>query len=212
MLRTAPTDVLLVTDVQRDFCEGGALPVPDGDEIVSPINALIGRFAHVVAVQDWHPPGHVSFASTHGRQPFETVVRDEGPQTLWPDHCLQGTQGAEFHPRLRIDRFELILRKGFRAHIDSYSAFQENDRRTPTGLAGYLRERGFRRVICAGLALDYCVRWSAEDARRLGFDVMVVVDACRAIAGRAELADALDALRSGGVRLVNSDEVERGGG
>jgi nicotinamidase/pyrazinamidase len=176
------SDVLLVIDVQNDFCPGGNLPVPEGDKVVPVINALARRFAHVVLTQDWHPPRHHSFASSHaGRKPYETVEVAYGSQVLWPDHCMQGTQGAQLHPALDIPHAQLVIRKGFRPHIDSYSAFYENDHKTPTGLAGYLRERGLTRVFVAGLALDFCVRYSAEDARRRGFEVVVIEDACRGI-------------------------------
>lgn len=175
-------DVLLVIDVQNDFCPGGALAVPRGEEVVSAINRLAGRFAHVVLTQDWHPQGHLSFASSNPpRKPFEVITCAYGPQVLWPDHCVQGLPGADFHPALSIPHAELVLRKGFRRTIDSYSAFYENDRRTPTGLAGYLRERGLTHVFVAGLALDFCVRYTAEDAASAGFMVAVVEDACRAI-------------------------------
>ena len=151
-------DVLIIVDAQNDFCAGGSLAVPQGEAIVPVVNRIASRFAHLLATQDWHPPGHLSFASSHqGKQPFEQIEAPYGGQTLWPDHCVQGTKGAEFHGGLDIRRIELVIRKGFRAEIDSYSAFFENDRRTPTGLGGYLRERGFRRVFLAGLATDYCV-------------------------------------------------------
>jgi nicotinamidase/pyrazinamidase len=180
--KIAETDVLLVVDVQNDFCPGGNLAVPAGDEVVAIINRLGGRFGHVVLTQDWHPAGHRSFASANpGRQPFETVTFPYGPQVLWPDHCVQGTPGAQFHPRLQVPHAELIIRKGYRREIDSYSAFYENDHATPTGLAGYLRERGLARVFLAGLALDFCVRYSAEDAHRCGFEAIVIEDACRGI-------------------------------
>jgi nicotinamidase/pyrazinamidase len=176
------SDILLVVDVQNDFCPGGKLAVPHGEEVVPLVNRLGDRFQHVVLTQDWHPPGHRSFASTHpGRQPFETVAFPYGLQVLWPDHCVQATPGAEFHAQLKIPHAELIIRKGYRRDIDSYSAFYENDHETPTGLAGYLRERSFTRVFLAGLALDFCVRYSAEDAHRCGFRVVVVEDACRGI-------------------------------
>jgi nicotinamidase/pyrazinamidase len=176
------SDVLLVIDVQNDFCPGGKLPVPDGDQVVPVINALARRFRHVVATQDWHPVGHHSFASSHaGRKPYDTVEVAYGPQILWPDHCVQGTDGAEFRSDLALSNLQLVIRKGFRPHIDSYSAFFENDHTTPTGLAGYLRERGIKRVFACGLALDFCVRYSAEDAKRQGFDVAVIEDACRGI-------------------------------
>jgi nicotinamidase/pyrazinamidase len=186
-------DVLLIIDVQNDFCPGGALAVADGDAVVPVINRLSERFGHVVLTQDWHPSGHSSFATSHpGSAPFATIAMPYGQQTLWPDHCVQGTPGAAFHPQLVTERAELVIRKGFRPAIDSYSAFFENDRRTPTGLAGYLRERGLRRVFLAGLATDYCVHYSAVDARRLGFDTVLVEDGCRAI----DLAGSLDAARA----------------
>jgi nicotinamidase/pyrazinamidase len=175
-------DVLLVVDVQNDFCPGGRLAVPRGYEVIAPVNRIAEKFQHVVLTQDWHPPGHLSFASMHpGRQPFETIAMPYGPQVLWPDHCVQGTPGAQLHADLRIAPAQLVLRKGFRRAIDSYSAFYENDHVTPTGLSGYLRERGLTRVFIAGLALDFCVRYSAEDARREGFTVTVIADACRGI-------------------------------
>jgi nicotinamidase/pyrazinamidase len=176
------TDVLLVIDVQNDFCPGGHLAVPGGDEIVPMVNRIAHGFQHVVLTQDWHPAGHSSFASSHpGRQPFETVQMSYGPQTLWPDHCVQNTKGAAFHKGLDVPHAELIIRKGFRTEVDSYSAFFENDHRTPTGLGGYLKERGFTHVTCIGLAFDYCVRFTAEDALTMGFDVDVLEAACRAI-------------------------------
>ncbi len=181
-LTPARDDVLVVVDVQNDFCPGGALAVPDGDAIVPVVNRLAARFPHVVLTQDWHPAGHLSFASSHpGSQPFATIDVDYGMQVLWPDHCVQGTKGAAFRDDLAVPCAELILRKGFHRHIDSYSAFYENDRTTPTGLAGYVRERGFRRIVLAGLAFDFCVRYSAEDAHRSGYDVIVIEDACRSI-------------------------------
>jgi nicotinamidase/pyrazinamidase len=189
-LRIGDDDLLLVIDVQNDFCGGGALAVPDGDAVVPVINRLAGRFDHVALTQDWHPRGHHSFATTHpGKAPFEMIAMPYGQQTLWPDHCIQGTPGAGFHPRLAAERAELVIRKGFRSEIDSYSAFHENDRRTPTGLAGYLRERGFRRVFLVGLATDFCVYYSAVDARQLGFDVVLIEAACRGI----DLGGSMDA-------------------
>jgi nicotinamidase/pyrazinamidase len=196
-------DLLLVIDVQNDFCPGGALAVADGDAVVPEINRLAQRFRHVVLTQDWHPRGHRSFASAHpGRKPFETVTMNYGAQTLWPDHCVQGTTGAAFHARLDLPHAELILRKGFRSEIDSYSAFYENDRQTPTGLAGYLRERGFRRVFLAGLATDFCVHYSAVDARRDGFDASVIVPACRAIDLDGSLTAAWRAMDAAGVHRI----------
>jgi nicotinamidase/pyrazinamidase len=175
-------DVLLVIDVQNDFCPGGTLAVPRGDEVVAAINRLASRFANVVLTQDWHPPGHSSFASANpGRRPFEIVKASYGPQALWPDHCIQDTPGADFHPALKIPHAALVLRKGMRHAIDSYSAFYENDHKTPTGLVGYLQERNLTRVFVAGLAFDFCVRYTAEDAAFSGFTVAVIEDACRGI-------------------------------
>ena len=194
---------LLVIDVQNDFCHGGALAVPGGDEVVAPINALIERFDNVVLTQDWHPRGHSSFASSHpGGTPFSTIAMPYGAQTLWPDHCVQGTPGAEFHKDLAWTKAQLVVRKGFRAAIDNYSAFFENDRATPTGLAGYLRERGIGKVVIAGLATDFCVGFSALDAARLGFETSVVADASRAIDFNGSLADAESKMRTAGVTLV----------
>jgi nicotinamidase/pyrazinamidase len=198
----ASDTVLIVVDVQNDFCPGGALAVECGDEIVPHINQLIRSFDHVVLTQDWHPPDHSSFASQHeGRQPFETIDFLYGSQTLWPDHCVQGSKGAEFHPRLEWRKAELILRKGFRRPVDSYSAFFENDRRTPTGLSGYLRERSIAHVVLAGLATDYCVGFSALDARKLGFSATVIESACRAIDLQGSLSRMKDALAGAGVRV-----------
>ncbi len=181
-MRIVSTDVLLVVDVQNDFCSGGALAVADGDAVVEPIHRVAPLFQHIILTQDWHPRHHTSFASEHpGKQAFDTVELSYGPQTLWPPHCIQGTQGAEFHAALQLPQAELILRKGCDAQIDSYSAFYENDHETPTGLAGYLRERGLTRVFLAGLAYDYCVGYSALDARRLGLPAAILRDACRAI-------------------------------
>jgi nicotinamidase/pyrazinamidase len=202
------SDVLLVIDVQNDFCPGGNLPVPEGDKVVPVINALARRFAHVVLTQDWHPPRHHSFASSHaGRKPYETVDVAYGSQVLWPDHCMQGTQGAQLHPALDIPHAQLVIRKGFRPHIDSYSAFYENDHKTPTGLAGYLRERGLTRVFVAGLALDFCVRYSAEDARRQGFEVVVIEDACRGIDVDGSVKATRESLASLGVTVVRADAI-----
>jgi nicotinamidase/pyrazinamidase len=191
---------LLVVDVQNDFCPGGALAVPQGDAILPVVNRLMESFDHVLLTQDWHPSGHRSFASSHpGKQPFETVRLDYGEQMLWPDHCVQGTRGAAFHPALARQRAELVIRKGFRREIDSYSAFQENDRRTPTGLAGYLRERGLGKLYLCGLATDFCVLYSALDAARLGFAATVCADACRAIDREGSLAKARQALADAGI-------------
>ena len=196
------THALIVIDVQNDFCPGGALAVPNGDEIVAPINAMMPDFDAVILTQDWHPAGHSSFASSHpGKAPYDLVEMHYGPQVLWPDHCVQGTPGAEFHPDLRTDA-DLILRKGFRSAIDSYSAFFENDRTTPTGLEGYLRTRGIDRLTLVGLATDFCVHYSAVDAARLGFDVTVRTDACRAIDLDGSLAAAEQAMQTAGVALI----------
>jgi nicotinamidase/pyrazinamidase len=201
----AARDVLIVIDVQNDFCPGGALAVPDGDAVVPLINRLAARFAHVVLTQDWHPEGHRSFASAHpGRAPFDTLEVAYGPQTLWPDHCVQGSPGADFRAGLETARAALILRKGFRPEIDSYSAFYENDRKTPTGLTGYLRARGFSRVYLAGLATDFCVQYSALDAAREGLSPRVVGDACRAIDLDGSLAAARRAMAEAGVETIES--------
>jgi len=196
------TEALIVIDVQTDFCPGGALAVAGGDQVVPVVSALMEGFATVVLTQDWHPTGHASFASTHpGRMPFQTVRMPYGDQTLWPDHCVQGTPGAAFHPGLRTDPAALILRKGMNPAIDSYSAFFENDRRTPTGLAGWLRDRGVARLTFAGLATDYCVAWSALDAARLGFAASVLLPGCRAIDLHGSLRQALERMRAAGVTL-----------
>jgi len=176
------TDVLIAVDLQNDFCPGGSLSVPRGHEVVPLINRLANHFEHIVLTQDWHPPDHLSFASAHpGKKPYETIVVGYGPQILWPDHCVQATRGAEFHKDLDLPHASLVLRKGHHRDIDSYSTFYENDRKTPTGLVGYLRERGFTRIFLAGLAFDFCVRYSAEDAHREEFDVVIFEDACRGI-------------------------------
>lgn len=201
-------DILLIVDVQNDFCPGGALAVTDGDAVVPIVNALAERFRHVGQTQDWHPRGHQSFASAHpGRQPFETITVAYGRQTLWPDHCVQDTPGAAFHPKLHVPQAEIIVRKGFDPEIDSYSAFYENDHATPTGLAGYLRERGLTQLYLAGIATDYCVAWSARDAQREGFAVTVIVDACRAIDLDGSLGRALAELRAAGVILTTHDAI-----
>jgi nicotinamidase/pyrazinamidase len=196
-------DVLVVVDVQNDFCPGGALAVPRGDEIVPAVNRLAAVFAHVVLTQDWHPRGHASFASSHpGSQPFDTIDLSYGRQILWPDHCVQGTQGAAFHPDLAVPHAELVLRKGFRTKIDSYSAFFENDHRTPTGLVGYLKERGFERVTLCGLATDFCVFYSALDGRHAGFEVTVATDACRGIDLDGSLDRTMRSMKEAGVTLL----------
>lgn len=203
-----PDTALIVIDVQVDFCPSGALAVDEGDEVVPVVNALMDRFDTVVLTQDWHPASHLSFASNHeGREPFEATEMPYGPQVLWPDHCVQGSAGAALHPDLRTDPAHLVIRKGFRPAIDSYSAFFENDRVTVTGLKGYLTERGIRRLVMAGLATDYCVRFSAVDAARLGFEVAVVEDACRAIDLDGSLALAMDEMIDAGIRIIGSESL-----
>lgn len=202
------TDVLVVIDVQNDFCPGGALAVPGGDSVIAPILRVAARFEHVILTQDWHTANHTSFASSHpGKKPYEQIELSYGAQTLWPDHCVQGTPGAEFHPNLKLTKAELILRKGFRREIDSYSAFFENDRKTATGLAGCLRERGLTRVYLAGLAYDYCVGYSALDARRLGFEAVVLKDACRAIDLNGSVASIESAFAEAGVELMRASDL-----
>ncbi len=203
-MKIGAADILLVVDVQNDFLLGGRLPVPRGDEVVAPVNALAQRFEHVVLTQDWHPSGHHSFASTHGRAPFETIEAAYGSQILWPDHCVQGTPGAAFNENLYVPHAELILRKGFRPSIDSYSAFFENDQTTPTGLGGYLRERGLRRIFIAGLAFDFCVRYSAEDAQAKGFTAIVIEDACRGIDVAGSMAAARESFSARRIEVAAS--------
>ncbi len=208
MFNIGETDILLVVDVQNDFCPGGALAVPRGDEIVPNVNRLVAKFAHVALTQDWHPRGHLSFASSHrGAQPYETIEVSYGSQVLWPDHCVQATPGAAFHSDLDIPHAELVLRKGFYRNIDSYSAFYENDRATPTGLSGYLRERGFKRVFLAGLAFDFCVGYSAEDAYREGFEAIVIEDACRGIDVDGSMRAAHDLMQSLGIARIQASTV-----
>jgi nicotinamidase/pyrazinamidase len=193
-------EVLIVIDVQNDFCPGGALAVKGGDEIVPLVNSQLQRFEHVILTQDWHPAGHSSFASQHkGKSPFESIKMPYGAQTLWPDHCIQGSSGAAFHAGLELNRANLIIRKGFRKEVDSYSAFFENDHVTPTGLGGYLQERGLGKVTFVGLATDYCVAYSAMDARRLGLEATVLLDACRGIDLGGSVAVMLGKMRDAGV-------------
>ena len=200
--------VLLVIDVQNDFLPGGRLAVPRGDEVVPVINRIAAKFANVILTQDWHPPGHVSFASAHdGRQPFETIDLPYGRQVLWPDHCVQASHGAEFAPGLAIPHAQAVIRKGYHAHADSYSALLEADRVTPTGLKAMLRERGLRHVYCCGLATDFCVAFSAVDAAIAGFDVVVIDDACRAIDSGGSLAAARRDLANAGVRTITSADL-----
>ncbi|MCH8169441.1 MAG: bifunctional nicotinamidase/pyrazinamidase [Proteobacteria bacterium] len=205
MTRTQDAALVMI-DIQNDFCPGGALAVADGDAIVALVNAIQERFAIRVLTQDWHPADHTSFAANHpGAEPFSTTEMDYGTQVLWPVHCVQGSAGAAFHPDLATGGADLVIRKGFRARIDSYSAFFENDHVTPTGLAGYLRERGVSELVMVGLATDYCVRYSALDAARLGFGVTVLEDACRAIDMDGSLAEARAEMAAHGVRLATSD-------
>jgi nicotinamidase/pyrazinamidase len=201
-------DVLLVIDVQNCFTPGGSLAVKDGDAIVPLINKLAGGFEHVVLTQDWHTPGHVSFASSHaGKKPFDMVALQYGPQVLWPDHCVQGTDGANLHPALKIPHAELVIRKGYRKDVDSYSAFMEADGKTPTGLAGYLRERGLSRCYFVGLATDFCVAWSALDARKAGFEAAVIEDACRGIDVGGSLGKAWADMQGAGVKRLQSADL-----
>lgn len=202
-------DVLIVVDVQYDFLPGGALAVPDGDAVIAPINRLAKVFRHVVVTQDWHTPGHASFASSHaGKQPFETTELHYGTQVLWPDHCIQGTFGAEISRDLKIPHAQLVIRKGYNPAIDSYSGFVEADRKTSTGLAGYLMERGFKRVFCAGLATDFCVAWTALDAKAAGFETYLIEDASRAIDTNGSLARAQKDLSAAGVHIIGSAQIE----
>jgi nicotinamidase/pyrazinamidase len=203
-------DVFLVVDIQNDFCPGGKLAVPHGDDVVPLVNRIAARFKHVILTQDWHPPGHLSFASSHAdKKPYDTVQAPYGLQELWPDHCVQGTAGAELRKDLQVAHAELVLRKGYHREIDSYSAFYENDRKTHTGLTGYLRDRGFTRVFIAGLAFDFCVRYSGEDARREGFDPVVIEDACRGIDVGGSMANARRALAESNVPCVAADAIGR---
>lgn len=197
-----PNHCLIVIDVQNDFCPGGALAVPEGDEIIRPINALIAQHEHVILTQDWHPAHHSSFASEHeGKAPYDSIDVAYGPQTLWPDHCIQGSKGADFHPDLKGTKAELVIRKGFRKEIDSYSAFFENDQKTPTGLAGYLRERNITTLTLVGLATDFCVGFSALDAARLGFETTIELTACRPIDLNGSYDMMRKRLRENGVTL-----------
>jgi len=206
-------DILLVIDIQNDFCPGGSLAVPRGDEVVPLINGLAAKFALVVLTQDWHPRGHLSFASSHpGKTPYQTIDVAYGTQVLWPDHCVQGTGGAALREDLAVPHAELVLRKGYQREIDSYSAFYENDRKTHTGLAGYLRERDFRRVFLAGLAFDFCVRYSAEDAYREGFQAIVIEDACRGIDVDGSMAATRELFKTLGIRCISGNAIEAAAG
>jgi nicotinamidase/pyrazinamidase len=207
-VRPSLADALIVVDVQNDFCPGGSLAVADGDAVVPVINRLAGRFSAVVLTQDWHPAGHASFASSHpGKSPFETTELAYGTQVLWPDHCVQGSRGAEFHPALAVPQAQLIIRKGYHDGVDSYSAFREADRTTLTGLAGYLRERGIARVFVTGLATDYCVAWTALDARAAGLEATVIEDACRGIDLGGSLDKAWDDMAAAGIGRIDSGQL-----
>jgi nicotinamidase/pyrazinamidase len=210
-MKIQSTDVLLVIDVQNDFCPGGALAVPDGDSVIPVIHPVAPRFQHIILTQDWHTPSHFSFASAHpGKNPFEQIETSYGLQTLWPDHCVRDSHGARLHNVLHLPTAELILRKGFHQGIDSYSAFFENDRTTPTGLAGYLRERSLTRVFLTGLAYDYCVGYSALDAQRLGFPAIILRDACRAIDLNGSVAAIEREFAHAGVTLIDTSEINSG--
>ncbi|WP_428236686.1 bifunctional nicotinamidase/pyrazinamidase [Gracilimonas sp.] len=196
---------LVIVDIQNDFCPGGALAVPGGNEIIEPVNKLATRFDCIVQTQDWHPQDHLSFASNHdGKEPYETIEMDYGEQVLWPDHCVQGTKGADFHPDLKTDPSQLIVRKGFRKHIDSYSAFFENDNETVTGLHGYLQERGVSELFVVGLATDFCVKWTVLDGLKLGYDVHLVEDAVRGIDIDGSVDAAMQEMKDAGVVLTHS--------
>ncbi|MCY4239462.1 MAG: bifunctional nicotinamidase/pyrazinamidase [Rhodospirillaceae bacterium] len=202
------SDALVIVDVQNDFCPGGTLPVDEGEVIIPVINDLCARFSHILLTQDWHPRDHRSFASQHpGAAPFDTTQMPYGQQTLWPDHCVQGTRGAEFHDRLDVSRAELVIRKGFRSDIDSYSAFFENDRKTPTGLTGYLKERGFTRLFFTGIATDVCVAYSALDSQAQGFDTVVVEDGCAAIDANGCLTQVRTQMETQGIALLPSAAI-----
>ena len=208
-VKPGPRDVLLVVDVQNDFIPGGALAVKEGDAIVPLVNQLGAGFEHVILTQDWHTPGHVSFASSHpGKKPFETTTLPYGTQVLWPDHCVQGTPGADLHKDLKIPHAELIIRKGYRKHMDSYSAFYEADGKTPTGLTGYLRDRGLTTVYLVGLATDFCVFWSAMDARKAGLNALVIEDATRGIDAGGSMAKAWQEMTGAGVKRIQSTDVD----
>ncbi len=207
-IQSGKQDALIVVDVQNDFCPGGRLAVQKGDEVVPLVNEIAKRFENVVLTQDWHPAGHRSFATSHpGRKPFDTVKLPYGEQVLWPDHCLQGGDGAALHKDLSVPHAQLVIRKGWHKEVDSYSAFIEADGKIKTGLDGYLRERGIKRVFVCGLATDFCVAWTALDARKLGFAAVVIEDACRAIDNQGSLAAAREKMQKAGVRRVASGDI-----
>ncbi|WP_407180582.1 bifunctional nicotinamidase/pyrazinamidase [Bradyrhizobium sp. STM 3562] len=202
-MKISNKDALIVVDVQNDFCSGGALAVPGGEKVIPAINRMAAKFENVILTQDWHPKDHVSFASNHThKRSFDAIELNYGTQVLWPDHCIQDSVGAEFHRALVVPHASLVLRKGIHRDIDSYSAFYENDHKTPTGLAGYLRERGWQTLFLAGLAFDFCVRYSAEDARRAGFDAVVIEEACRGIDIDGSIAATHHSLKSQGIPVV----------
>jgi nicotinamidase/pyrazinamidase len=207
-IKPGADDLLLVVDLQNDFCPGGALAVPDGDKIIGLVNEIAGGFKHVIMTQDWHPKNHLSFASSHpGKQPYDTVELSYGEQILWPDHCVQGSSGAEFHQDVDIPHCQLVTRKGFHREIDSYSGFVENDKATPTGLAGYLGERGFHRVFMAGLATDFCVQYTCLDAIKFGFNAVIIDDACRGIDIDGSLMAAYENMSKAGVKKIVSSDI-----
>ncbi len=207
-VKISKSDVLLVVDVQNDFCPHGALAVHEGDAVVPVVNRLAKIFHHVIVTQDWHPEGHLSFASSQkGKKPMETAELSYGTQILWPDHCVQGTPGADFHSGLETNRAELVIRKGYNREIDSYSAFFENDKKTPTGLSGYLKERGLTRIFIVGLATDFCVLYSALDAKKLGFDLFVIEDGCRGIDVEGSLEASWKEMAQAGVGRIAEKDV-----
>jgi nicotinamidase/pyrazinamidase len=209
LIRDAPHSVLIVVDAQNGFMPGGGLPVPRGDEVVPVINRIGQRFSNVVLTQDWHPAGHASFASSHpGKAPYEVIAMPYGPQVLWPEHCVQGTHDAALHKDLHLPQAQLIIRKGFHPQVDSYSAFMEADRSTTTGLAAYLQARGLRKAYICGLATDFCVAWTALDARAAGLEAVVMDDACRAIDLNGSLAKAWQTMLAAGVQRVQSDQLQ----
>jgi nicotinamidase/pyrazinamidase len=201
-------EALLLIDIQNDFCPGGKLPVNEGDQVVPLANKLMDQFEHVIMTQDWHPEGHQSFASNHSfKEAYETVEMDYGTQVLWPDHCIIGSEGADFHPDLQSNKATAIIRKGFRPHIDSYSAFTENDKQTGTGLEGLLKSLGIQKVYLCGLATDFCVAWSALDSQKLGFETVLIEDACRGIDLEGSLDQAMKEMHKAGVKFIQSGEL-----
>ena len=203
-------DALMIIDVQNDFCKDGALEVPDANDVVPVINALIPKFDNIIQTRDWHPAGHHSFASSHdGKEPFDTIEMDYGTQVLWPDHCVQGSKGAEFHPDLNTTKSQVFIRKGFRKKIDSYSAFYENDQKTKTGLTGYLKDRGITQLYAVGLATDFCVKWSVLDGLKEGFKVTVIEDAVKGIDIEGSVNKAWNEMKKAGAEVVYSGNLIR---